>query len=491
MSSVLRPTVLGIVVLVLALLALAGCGRVGYAADPLDAAGLDAPAPDAAIDLDAALPDAPGLDAPFPDAPSPDAPSPDAFALDASTPDAGPPDAFALDAPRGDAGPVVTDPRCLTGTPVRFDEIGSGVSSDPYLLCNADQLDSFFASGPGTASYQLGDDIVTGSWAGRASLTGSFDGAGHEIWVTAFVTSPFVLSLVGRVTDVRFRVSVDAPSLDRVGVVAGASTGMILRVTVETDFVSGGDETGGIVGQCTGCTIDDVVVRVARISGNTRVGGVVGNMFAGSLTRARAEVSQVDARATTGCADLGGIVGTAHDGAMVDEAWARVTLLSSTPGVGGVVGDLGVGSSASDVIADGSVTVTGGAGCSWHSGGLAAHVGGTLDRGWARLTNSRSGLADRVDAGGILRDLAGVTPGLGGPEWVARTCNVASIFSGVVVLDDGTGGSGAATCSVLGLVTSTDATYFELATNPPMSSWSTMTWSFAPAAMPMLRRVRL
>jgi hypothetical protein len=479
--------------LCLALALIGGCGRVGYLLDPSTDAGIDAVVPGLDAPLpDVALPDAPGLDAPlpdvaleldaaltdvaFPDAPGLDAPSPDAFAE--------PPDAAPFD-----AGPVTRDPRCA-GVLARYDEIGAGTSVDPYLICNADQLDSFFAAGPSTASYQLGDDIVTGSWAGRASLTGSFDGAGHEIWVTAFVTSPFVLSLAGTVSDVRFRVSVDAPSLDRVGVVAGASTGAVLGVTVETDFVSGGDETGGIVGQCTGCTIDDVVVRVARVSGNARVGGVVGDMFAGNLTRARVEISQVDARATTGCADLGGIVGAAHDGAMIDEVWASATVVSPTPGAGGVVGDLGLGATATNVIADGSVTVMG-AGCAWHSGGLAARVAGgaTLARGWARLLGARSGLVDRVETGATLTDLAGVTPGLGDPAWVARSCGLGSSFSGLVVLDDGTIGSG--TCSLSGVTTSSEPSYFELAANPPMSSWSTTSWAFLPGSMPTLRRVRL
>jgi hypothetical protein len=485
----------------------AGCGRLGYQSgdarggDENDAWGLDVGPPvDATFDapgLDAPSIDA-ALDAPMPDAPMPDAPTPDAPTPDAPTSDAAPPDAALADAAQPDVGtpipsdaavlPGDVDPRCLTLVGNRYDEVGNGSTGNPYLICTGTQFQSFLDDGPDSFTYVLGDDVVLGTWNTRASFLGTLDGNGHEVRLTAFAIDPMFGDLAGTVRHLRMRASIDSAFRDRVGALAGSASGEITDVRLDTDFVSGQDETGGLVGQCNACRISDVSVVVARISGRQTVGGVVGNMFAGTLERARVRVTQIDARITTGCSRLGGIVGYAHDGATVDEAFADVGIVLSTGGAGGIAGEVGLGSSARDVAATGGVVLTGGD-CAVGVGGLVGELGGTLRDGLANLRGPTAGIVDRVSLSGRVREVAGVTTGLGSPERVLRTCAAGSTITDIAVLDDGTPASGTVVCAFPAPRTSTDPLYFNDASNPPMSSWESELWSFASDRLPALARI--
>ncbi|MBN8615287.1 MAG: hypothetical protein J0L92_32125 [Deltaproteobacteria bacterium] len=474
-----------------------GCGRLGYepgdaaSAGETDAWGLDVGPPiDATFDapgldapsIDAAL-DAPMPDAPMPDAPMPDAPMPDAVPPDAAQPDAGAPlltDAAVL--------PGDVDPRCFTIAGDRYDEAGNGSPGDPYLICTGTQLQSFLDDGPDSFAYVLGDDIVLDTWNTRPSFLGTLDGNGHEVRLMTFAIDPMFGDLSGTVRHLRMRTSIDSSFRDRVGALAGSASGQITDVHLVTDFVSGQDETGGLVGQCNACRISDVSIVVARISGRATVGGVVGNMFAGTVDRARVRVTQIDARVTTGCSRLGGVVGYAHDGATVDEAFADVGIVLSTGGAGGVVGELALGSSARDVAATGRVVIAGGD-CPVGAGGLVGDLGGSLQRGWANLRNPTAGIVDRVSLGATVRDVAGLTTGLGSPERVLRSCTIGSTITNTAVLDDGTPATGTLVCAFMAPRTSTDPLYFNDASNAPMSSWDSTLWSFAPERLPMLARI--
>ncbi len=473
----------------------AGLDAAGLDAAGLDAAMLDAPGLDAfAEDAFTELLDAPGLDAPMPDAVMPDAVMPDAVMPDAAMPDAALPDAALPDATSVGSDAAVAmgsiDPRCAAEPLTRYSDIGTGSPGDPYILCNGDQLDSFLASGPVTSFYMLGQDISTPSWSGRASFLGTLDGNGHVLRVTSFTNEPLFANLSGTVQHLRLVANVDASFLDRAGAVAGTASGTVSDVHLTADFVTGQDETGGLVGQCNACTVDFVSVTVARVSGQRMVGGVIGNMFTGRLSRARVVITQLDSRATTGCAQLGGIAGSAHDGAQIDEAHANVGIALNATGAGGIVGDLGLGSQVRDVIAEGSVVYLGGSSCTTGAGGLVGTLSGSMQRGWARLSRATAGLADRVQLGGQLVDVAGITPGLGAPEWTLRSCALGSSITNVAVLDDGFAGSGDATCAFMAPRTTMVPAYFFLPMNAPMSSWDRATiWSFADSAMPTLARL--
>ena len=480
----------------------AGCGRLGYepgdarGADETDASELDVGPP-----IDATF-DAPGLDAPSIDAaldaPRPDAPMPDAAMPDAAMPDAAPPDAALPDSAQPDVGtPVLADasvlpgdvdPRCFTIAGDRYDEVGNGSTGNPYLICTGTQLQSFLDDGPDSFAYVLGDDVVLATWNTRPSFLGTLDGNGHEVRLMTFAIDPMFGDLSGTVRHLRMRTSIDSSFRDRVGALAGSASGQITDVHLDTDFVSGQDETGGLVGQCNACRISDVSVVVGRISGRQGVGGVVGNMFAGTVDRARVRVTQIDARVTTGCSRLGGVVGYAHDGATVDEAFADVGIVLSTGGAGGIAGEVGLGSSARDVAATGSVLIAGGD-CPVGIGGLVGDLGGSLQRGWANLRSPTAGIVDRVSLGATVRDVAGLTTGLGSPERVLRSCTAGSTITNTAVLDDGTPASGTLVCVFPAPRTSTDPLYFHDASNTPMSSWAAAVWSFAPDRLPVLARI--
>ncbi|MFO0711601.1 MAG: hypothetical protein U0353_17240 [Sandaracinus sp.] len=450
---------------------LAACGRVLYQTSDAASVGLDAPG------LDAPGPDAPGPDAPGRDAPGLDAPVVDA-ALDAFS---SPPDA----PPRADAPPEIL---CGgAGALTSYADLGTGAPSDPYVICNQAQWESFLTDGPGSASYRLGADLDIASDIRGSSLMGELDGGGHVVVNHAFWTGPLFASLVGgSVHDLRLQTNVDAQTTDQVGAIAGSATGSVLRVTVLADFVTGADETGGLLGTCTGCTVSDSSVSISRISGMADVGGVVGHMTGGEIRRTRSSVLQLDSRLATGCANLGGIVGSMAAGGTVSESYAESTLVGL--GVGGIVGDAGLGADVHDVVALGQYTAMG-SGCSFAAAGVAGNGNGVIARGWTKIANVSAGIADHLGIGASVSDFAAVHGAVPTVYLVARSCDAGTSATNVVAFDDGSGGLGVSMCSLAPAATVATEMYFWSPANAPMSSWSAAVWSFSSSGLPTLRNL--
>ena len=361
----------------------------------------DASAPDASV-KDSAAPDGAG-DAATADGGSPDAGSADAGrrdagdALDAAL-DAGPDIDASMDAgpdgdPDGDSFPTRVERACGTD-PLRGDDFpeatelrGSGTEPDPYRLCWPEHL-ALFAAAPSvtTAHARVGRDLDFEGIAIPPSIgtieapyAGTFDGAGHRLSNLAIGTEAEprkglfgVLGAAGQVRDLHL----DAATAYGGSPLAGDNRGTIARVSVEAtvvapdhvgvlldvnraggvvrDSASAGSITtsashvGGLVGQNDG--LIERCSSAASVTSQHRSGGLVGS---GSGTVRRSFASgAVTCRGFW----IGGLVGTARDGARIEDSYAVGDVSAGMDIAGGLVGNAEGTAALTRVYAQNTVT---------------------------------------------------------------------------------------------------------------------------------------
>ena len=139
---------------------------------------------------------------------------------------------------------------------------GSGTSADPYLICNAAQLDS--VRHYLTSHFRLNNDIdiadgtftlhATNGWepigTSGTPFTGTLHGGGHKItnlWISRSGTN--YIGLFGLIQNAR---------IDSLG------------VEISATGISGFDYIGGVLGYCSSSsTISNCYATGGRISGNS------------------------------------------------------------------------------------------------------------------------------------------------------------------------------------------------------------------------------
>jgi hypothetical protein len=263
-----------------------------------------------------------------------------------------------------------------------------------------------------------------------------------------------------------------------------------LVVQVSAAVVWGRHRVGGIVGSCSGCTFTNDAVRVDRFISDGEGGLIAGSTSGGSIRAVSVLSYQLEARETTGCALVGGIVGRAN-GTSIAEADVEVSLTPmGAGGYGGAVGHLAGSSSLSDVRIRGQVPRPGdGVPCEVGVGGAVGLLSGSsvISRVQVEADAQGGGLVGDATTG-TLRDSVVLGPHRGFPLAFLLRCGGGTTVAGNAYLDSGVAPEGAVSCSPTDLG-SPDPEYFNSPTNDPLTRWDFSTiWQVgAVGSFPLLR----
>lgn len=312
---------------------------------------------------------------------------------------------------------------------------GDGSLTKPYIICNADQLNSVGTnfSALSTANFILGADInyynlfkkvgefhpkrkefvPIGSPIGSVSdsFSGTFDGNGHaikgmEIKLSGSINATdigFIRKLSGTVKNIRFimptiDLSEVTNSPSNIGIIVGkANSGAFVgNIKIRYGEINGGNSTivGGAVGYYNNTTVINGFTNIhlknvkVRTCGAT-VGGLVGELN-GYITQSsfaedddelfprgtEARVEGNSGKSGVSCAStgIGGLVGML-DGGSIGTSRSNA-YVSGQSSVGGIVGTMNATGSIADSYSTSSVSAYGNGGAAV-AGGIAGLVSST------------------------------------------------------------------------------------------------------------------
>jgi hypothetical protein len=236
------------------------------------------------------------------------------------------------------------------------DLFGSGQPTDPYLLTDAEDLQSMAADL--SAHYALANDIdaaETAAWNGGRGFapvgaqfdpfTGSLDGRGYTITgLTIDRPRTGYVGLFGRVyggyvTDVHFE---DARVVGgwAVGSLAGAAELSVVADATATGSVTGDTWVGGLVGVNEGFVQVLDASTAVTVRGDRDVGGLVGSNLRNNLVRDSLASGPVIGEGADEDRDdrVGGLVGSNRDRETVVNSHATGKVTGTGSDVGGLVG---------------------------------------------------------------------------------------------------------------------------------------------------------
>lgn len=400
-------------------IALAACGRINYERGPLA---------DADVNGDGTSDGGAPIDAPH-------------DALDAPPIDAG------SDAPP--AGPCAAwDGSSLHSA------LGSGTTSDPYVICSAAQLRSLAQTSSDHAlSYLLGRDIDVGEEllfpiggvlpaTGPLPFRGLFDGGAHTIRGLRIDATATPAGLFGRIDGATIRDLVlegaEVQGASMVGALAGSARNATIDGVTTTARVSGTTYVGGLLGDVDGGTISDAGVGLTTsITCETHGGGLLGRGvnvtitdsvvvaptgvdvhcsgdYAGGLAGELRFATVRSARAgvdVVGAHYAGGLVGLSVSGS-IDRSTASGDVGSSAPLSCGYVGGL-VGRSTTAITecaASGDIDAAGGGAgglVGWHDSATISDSFATGDVQAGTTGTVECSTTDESYAGGLLGYMTG------------------------------------------------------------------------------------
>ncbi len=211
-----------------------------------------------------------------------------------------------------------------SATLTHYSDLGSGDSSDPYYIANADQLISFATDCTGgsvvstcNSEMHLIDDIDLSarSWNPIGDGTTSFKGVieGNDYTVSNMTHTS---------------------SSDFSGFLGNTAGVVIRNITVSGSLNMGWNRFGGIIAGLLGGSAENVTARGSITNCQSSCGGAFGRSNGGSINNALADVD------VTGSERLGGLVG-ASDNTNIDNSGARGDVTGSFQHIGGLVGSGG------------------------------------------------------------------------------------------------------------------------------------------------------
>ncbi|MFZ8934384.1 MAG: ZmpA/ZmpB/ZmpC family metallo-endopeptidase-related protein, partial [Bacteriovoracaceae bacterium] len=208
---------------------------------------------------------------------------------------------------------------------------GTGLSSDPYILCTAAQLNNLSTCGV-DKHFKLGSDIDMNavSYTIPANFSGSFDGDGYTI----------------------YNLSITQTTTDNIGMFANTSSGAVIKnLTLQSASITGRNKVGAIAGSTSGTSIENITVY-GSVSGVGQVGGIVGYNSASDTKFIDSHVS------VTGTGDkVGGILGE-HLAGRIEYSYADGAIIGNDY-VGGLVGSVSVSGDIRKSYSRSSITATG------------------------------------------------------------------------------------------------------------------------------------
>lgn len=297
---------------------------------------------------------------------------------------------------------------------------GGTVGTNTGIISNASNNDAVAVSGAGGN---------VGGIAGKN--TGSISSSVANSNVTAMVAGAHA---IGGVVGVNSGAYAKLDTVRSLGIVNGTYN----NDTVITNNV------GGIAGINNGDAQITKAYNVAQVSGGSNVGGIVGNGTAGSLQEV---VSAGDIISSgTNAQNVGGVIGKSDE--MVINSGRNTGEVTGNENVGGIVGVNGQNSNMTNIINDANATIKG----ENNVGGLAGTNAGKIVANDMGLVNDGR-VYGQTNVGGVV----GVN-GLGGliqntnsniTLYVANENNDAKYFGGVAGRNEGTITSATNTGSVL------------------------------------------
>lgn len=282
---------------------------------------------------------------------------------------------------------------------------GSGISSNPYIICNATHLDNIRTIATSGASFRLGDSIdlnaVSFDPIGNATtkFSGFFDGDGHVIsnWtynnaisnvgLFGYVSGDFEVSDLGMV-------NVDITAVQSVGAVFGVieggvnKTGIVSNVFA-TGSITADDYVGGLMGRKQNNHvnfnfIDSYFVGSVAANGITGYGGGVAGFTGADLGGSFENIYSEGT--VTGTKFLGGLLGNLGENKSLSNSFSRAVVAASGNTVGGLVGEAKTGAVVTD-----SRTEIGSVSGVDNIGGLVGLLEGTLEDSYSSISLTSTG----------------------------------------------------------------------------------------------------
>ena len=225
-------------------------------------------------------------------------------------------------------------------------ESGTGVSNDPYIVMDGDQLSATITNYP--ASYiALKNNIqLTGNWKPVSVFTGNLDGKGYTVnglKINATVTnSGWVMTNNGTIHDLKFT-GVDVTASVAFGTIAGINNGVIRNVEVSgtINSTNTGDVLGGIAGENQQAGVIDNCLVNAQITATCgMVGGIVGRNKGTGATVQNC-TSQGSITVTGAKTRIAGIVGRGEGSDLIKGCLSSMNITATTSGANGVGGIFG------------------------------------------------------------------------------------------------------------------------------------------------------
>jgi hypothetical protein len=344
------------------------------------------------------------------------------------------------------------------------------------------------------ASYKLTRDIdlsaslatVGGAYPGMWSssgfspigalsslFTGSFDGQNHVISNLAInLPTTTYVGLFGYTAGsaTLSNVSLQAANvtgLNRVGVLAGTSTGTISNVSASGTVAATG-YGGGLVGDNRGSIANSSAA--VTVAGLTTTSSYMGGLVGWNNANTRIQDSHATGNVTAGTSGTlaGGLTGQNNGSILRSYATGAVSggaASSGNQGIGGLVGYNGSGAAATivDSYATGAVTATAAGGAAAYAGGLVgSNVGAaSVTRSYATGAVSVTAAAVASSAGGLIGNNSGiVTQSYATGAASATSASPTAAAGGLIGTSSGTGtvtqsySTGAATSAITGSGTS-------------------------------------
>ena len=160
---------------------------------------------------------------------------------------------------------------CAISAQASFNGQGSGTERDPYQITNADQL--FSIRNELSASYVLVNDINLTDWISDENIQQGWNPIGTQ-------TTPFTGTFDGG----NFRIKglfVNTPQAEAVGLFGYTKEATIRNLILINPLITGGTNTGSLVGIAEKTNINHISIIGAIVSGTENVGALVGYMFIG------------------------------------------------------------------------------------------------------------------------------------------------------------------------------------------------------------------
>ncbi len=235
--------------------------------------------------------------------------------------------------------------------------VGSGTSSDPYLITNVDELNSL-GKYP-NAYFKLGKniDVSTGSFFTADSFSGNLNGNGYSI---NNLDKPLINNNTGTITNLNVNANINMEVTYNFGVIANKNSGSISDINVNGDLnlkaIVANPVLKATIGGLVGVNDGSGVIERSSFNGNINIsmaandayiGGILGNnlgIIQNTYSKGSIQVSQ--GNSDNYSLYLGGLVGINDSllyGASIKTSYSIMALTSTgvtTPKIGSLVGYL-------------------------------------------------------------------------------------------------------------------------------------------------------